>query len=67
MPLFDFVCRDCGREQEFLIRGGDTPQCQACGGTTLSKLLSAPIAHLNGGGERPAPGGGSCGPGCGCH
>jgi putative FmdB family regulatory protein len=69
VPLFDFVCRDCGHEQEILIRGSETPACQACGGAALAKLLSAPIARTGGAGaEYPAPGaGGGCGPGCGCH
>jgi putative FmdB family regulatory protein len=69
MPLYEFVCRDCGREQEILIRGSETPECESCGTTSLTKLLSAPIAHL-GGESAPRPqagGGGGCGAHCGCH
>jgi putative FmdB family regulatory protein len=69
MPLYDFVCRDCGREQEILIRGSETPSCESCGGPSLAKLLSAPIAHM-GGKSEPRPAGGSagpCGAHCGCH
>jgi putative FmdB family regulatory protein len=70
MPLFEFVCRECGREQEILIRGSETPECEGCGGQSLTKLLSAPIAHTpsgNPGGRPSGAGGGSCGAGCGCH
>jgi putative FmdB family regulatory protein len=70
MPLFEFVCRECGQEQEILIRGSETPACEHCGGTTLAKLLSVPIAHSPGGSAAPRDVGGprgSCGPGCGCH
>lgn len=68
MPLYEFVCRDCGREQEILIRGSETPACEKCGGEKLAKLLSAPVAHAGGEGA-PRPGGksGGCGPSCGCH
>ena len=70
MPLYEFVCRDCQKEQELLVRGDEAPECQSCGGVHLSKLLSVPAAHLAGEvGGRPmsGPSGGGCGSGCGCH
>jgi putative FmdB family regulatory protein len=75
MPLYEFVCRDCGVEQEHLVRGAEQPVCEKCGGKSLAKLLSAPVAHVPGGrvsGDLGGPrgestGGGSCGAGCGCH
>jgi putative FmdB family regulatory protein len=70
MPLYEFVCRDCGVEQEHLVRGAEQPECEKCGGKSLAKLLSAPVAHVPGGqsGSRgESAGGGSCGAGCGCH
>jgi putative FmdB family regulatory protein len=41
MPLFDFRCRACGHGFEALVRPQDTsaPQCPACGGVELEKLL----------------------------
>jgi putative FmdB family regulatory protein len=69
MPLYEFVCRDCNRQQELLVRGSETPVCTECGGQHLSKLLSLPVTHTAGGGQtdsRPRPSG-SCGSGCGCH
>lgn len=69
MPLYEFVCRDCQKEQELLVRADETPTCESCGGVHMAKLLSVPAAHLAGeAGPRPmAGGGGGCGTGCGCH
>jgi putative FmdB family regulatory protein len=69
MPLYEFVCPNCKKEQELLVRSDETPACESCGGTNLAKLLSVPAAHLaaEGGAPRPMQGGGGCGAGCGCH
>ena len=63
------VCRDCGREQEILVRGSEEPHCSSCDSPKLSKLLSVPVARSNGSDSAPAgrPSGGSCGGGCACH
>jgi len=44
MPLFDFRCRGCGHTFEALIRPHDAaaPQCPACHGVDLEKLLPIP-------------------------
>jgi putative FmdB family regulatory protein len=67
MPLYEFVCQDCDREQELLVRQGETPQCEKCGGQRLAKLLSVPAAPAGGESRGASPGPGSCGAGCGCH
>lgn len=42
MPLFEYLCRDCGRVTESLILGpDDVARCQACQSENVSKLLSA--------------------------
>ena len=42
MPLFDYLCLDCGERSEVLIAmSSEQPHCQACGSTNLKKLLSA--------------------------
>jgi len=42
MPIFDYLCLDCGERSEVLIAAsGEEPLCKACGGTRLKKLLSA--------------------------
>lgn len=69
MPLYEFFCQDCEREQELLVRGDEVPLCESCGGKRLTKLLSAPVAHTAGGSgtsNQPLPSGG-CGSGCACH
>ena len=40
-PLFDFVCRDCGREFEALVRTGHPPACPACGSSELDRKLAS--------------------------
>ena len=42
MPLFDFLCADCGHVGEMLVGTEDTTLfCEQCGGGTLKKLMSA--------------------------
>lgn len=65
MPLYEFVCHDCQREQELLIRGQETPQCESCGSESLQKLLSVPAAHAAKT-SSTAPPAGPCGSSCGC-
>lgn len=49
MPLFDFRCRECGREFETLVMGSRTPECPACHSTELDKLASTFAARTGGG------------------
>ncbi|MEM1305762.1 MAG: zinc ribbon domain-containing protein [Planctomycetota bacterium] len=65
MPLYEYLCRECDREVELLVRGGDeSPSCPECGSEKLMKLLSVPSAPGSalGGDEPPGP----CGSACGC-
>ena len=42
MPIYDYLCRDCGVTSEVLIAGStDLPECGSCGSKKLEKLLSA--------------------------
>ncbi|MCK5784734.1 MAG: zinc ribbon domain-containing protein [Desulfobacterales bacterium] len=42
MPLFDYVCLDCEKTSEILVKGSDDrPECQSCGSENLKKLFSA--------------------------
>ncbi len=42
MPLFDYLCLDCGKSSEILVFGqADHLQCRGCGSSNLKKLLSA--------------------------
>jgi len=40
MPLFEYECRACGREFEYLTRAGQQPHCPACDSSELDKRLS---------------------------
>ncbi len=42
MPLFDFVCKTCGRSVELLVRGSNVPVCPECGSAELEKQVSLP-------------------------
>lgn len=52
MPLYEYACSDCHHRFETLVRGGCTPECPSCHGTTLEKQLSVFAAQA---GERVAP------------
>ncbi|HEY7791989.1 MAG TPA: zinc ribbon domain-containing protein [Vicinamibacterales bacterium] len=42
MPLYDFVCRACGREFEALVRPQDAPPaCPACRSADLTRQVSS--------------------------
>jgi putative FmdB family regulatory protein len=67
MPLYEYICRDCGRAFERYVRAwGDPVECPDCAGASVEKKVSS-FAFAGGGG--PSAGGGcGCGRGgCGCH
>jgi putative FmdB family regulatory protein len=43
MPVYEYRCLDCEEEFEALVRGDGGVSCPRCGGTSLKKLLSAPV------------------------
>ena len=46
MPLFDFLCKTCGKTSEILLIASDqVPACPICGGADLEKHLSAPSSY----------------------
>ena len=56
MPLFDFLCEDCGKTSEILVAGADdVPECGHCGGKNLRKMLSA-HSSLSGPAKSSMPG-----------
>lgn len=42
MPIFDFHCRNCGADNELLVRSSTPPSCPNCGSDALVKQVSAP-------------------------
>jgi len=61
MPIFEYLCQDCGTRFEKLVRSSnaDSLACPSCGADRLNQELSTFAAH--GGGSRPEPAaGGGC-------
>ena len=42
MPIYEYVCGDCGTPFELLVRGGKTPTCPSCESENLERQLSLP-------------------------
>lgn len=40
MPIYEYMCADCGHRFEWLVRGAQTPHCPACDGARLEKQFS---------------------------
>lgn len=63
MPMFEYVCRECGEHFEELrsVRDdGPPPECPACGSTQVQKLFSSfatSSAGAGGGGGSSSCGG----------
>ena len=70
MPLYEYLCRDCGRAFERYVRAwGDPAACPDCAGVSVEKKVSS-FAFAVPGGAAPSSTGGGCGcgrGGCGCH
>jgi putative FmdB family regulatory protein len=42
MPIYEYLCLDCGKTSEILMVGSDDlPRCNSCKSHRLEKLLSA--------------------------
>ncbi|MCP4389397.1 MAG: zinc ribbon domain-containing protein [Gammaproteobacteria bacterium] len=52
MPIYEYVCSDCGHEFEKLQKMSDAPlsDCPACEMQSLKKKISAPGFRLSGSG-----------------
>ncbi|HTQ37355.1 MAG TPA: zinc ribbon domain-containing protein [Steroidobacteraceae bacterium] len=52
MPFYEYQCRACGAEVEVLQKVSDAPlrKCPKCGRNQLTRLVSAPVFRLKGGG-----------------
>jgi putative FmdB family regulatory protein len=66
MPIFEYLCDDCGnRFEKLLRRSSDTSalECPSCGEKHLTQQLSTFAAHANGASkarEMSCPSGGVC-------
>lgn len=49
MPIFEYLCEDCGNKFEKLVRnGGNGVKCPSCGQEHLKQQFSTFAAHANG-------------------
>jgi len=46
MPLYEYLCPDCGKSFEIIVSSADAqPECRFCGGSNLKRMLPAPAAY----------------------
>jgi putative FmdB family regulatory protein len=52
MPFYEYQCKSCGHELEAMQKVSDAPlkKCPHCGKAQLTRLMSAPVFRLKGGG-----------------
>ena len=52
MPIYEYVCQDCGNEFERIQTWSDTstPTCSACASSNVVRLMSPPAIHFKGSG-----------------
>ncbi len=53
MPLYEYICENCHKQLELLVRGSEQPRCPHCEGEKLTRLLSVPAGHVAKGGSLP--------------
>jgi len=41
VPIYDYLCRQCKRQYEFLVRTGTTVRCPWCGSESAERLVSS--------------------------
>lgn len=67
MPIYEYICKDCGHEfEELVFDRNAVPACPSCGSAHTEKLMSACSAKVDGGGpnlEALRDSGGGCSPG----
>jgi putative FmdB family regulatory protein len=63
MPIFEYVCQECGKNFELLVRQSTVIECPSCKSQTLEKQLSVFAAKGEGSsqGDLPIAACGSCG------
>ena len=57
MPIFEYLCEDCGTKFEKLVRREDRVECPSCGQDRLTTQFSTFAARANGKAAEPAIGG----------
>ncbi|MEW6440355.1 MAG: zinc ribbon domain-containing protein [bacterium] len=61
MPLYEYLCQDCGKTSELLVSASsDPPRCKSCESPNLKKLLSAHSTVSSSRERLPGPGDTAC-------
>ena len=56
MPIFEYLCEDCGSKFEKLVRNGSSGgRCPSCGQEHLKQQFSTFAAHANGTSKETMP------------
>jgi len=51
LPIYEYICHDCGHEFEKIVGwSDDSPACASCGSQNVSRQLSPPAIHFKGSG-----------------
>jgi len=53
MPIFEYVCKDCGKKFEAIVMGSKQAECPSCHGRKLEQQLS--VFAVAGGKTESAP------------
>ncbi len=66
MPIFEYLCKDCGKKFEALVYGSAQAACPSCHGKKLEQQLSVFAVAAGGSKSAPASEAASlpCGTGC---
>ena len=75
MPIYEYLCDDCGERYEQIVMSKSTvvacPKCESTKKTVQLSVFAAPAngksSALPSEGPSASPMGGGCGPACGCH
>ncbi|HSR69675.1 MAG TPA: zinc ribbon domain-containing protein [Acidobacteriota bacterium] len=63
MPIFEYVCKECGQRFEKIVLGGQTSvECPQCSGAETEKMISSfAVSAGNGKSAAAEPGPCACG------
>ena len=54
MPIFEYLCAECGHKFEAIVLGGQKPDCPKCHTAKLEQQLSTFSAHSHASAAPPA-------------
>ena len=61
MPIFEYICKECGHQFEALVYGKEKASCPKCQSKKLTPQLSVFAVSAKGSNVSSAPAAGPCG------